>query len=71
MFIIILLYYNYYRGYNVLVRPFYEKIVLFQVLGFKPDLNESIAMMEKSNKRKFIYINVWHCACESCITTII
>ena len=58
MFIIILLYYNYYRGYNVLVRPFYEKIVLFQVLGFKPDLNESIAMMEKSNKRKFIYIKL-------------
>ena len=47
-----LLYYNYYRGYNVSVRPFYEKIVFFQLLGFKPDLNESIAMMEKSNKCK-------------------
>ena len=55
-----LLYYIY-RGYNVSVRPFYEKIVFFQLMGFKPDLNESIAMMEKSNTCKFIYINVWHC----------
>ena len=28
--------------------------MLFRVIGFKPDLNESIAMMEKSNKRKLI-----------------
>ena len=42
------------RSYNVSVRPFYEKAVLFRVIGFKPDLNESIAMMEKSNKRKLI-----------------
>ena len=45
------------------MRPFYEKAVLFQrLVGFKPDLNESIAMMEKSNERKF--------TSESCIDTL-
>jgi hypothetical protein len=42
----------YYRSYNVSIRPLYEKIVLFQFMEFKPDINKSIAMMEKSNKCK-------------------
>ena len=44
------------------MRPFYEKAVFFQLVGFKPDLNESIAMREKSNECKF--------TSESCIDTL-
>lgn len=47
-----------YRNYNILVHPFYNKVVFFQLVGFKPDLNESIAMMKKSNKRKFMSMNL-------------
>lgn len=37
------------RSYNLLSRPFYERLVFYQLGGLKPDISEGIDMLKKSN----------------------